>query len=976
MDPSHLDPFSAADPRTKQAQDAKDMQQIVLERSNRAGTTAPPYEFLELIGKGSFGRVYKCRHRVTREIVAVKIIDVDELDYRTENSMKDDAIVDFIKEVNTLKQVKDSNAKNINHIQEAFDLHSQLWIVSDYCSGGSVHTLMKCYDDPGLPEEFIIPIARELAIALKHVHEAGVIHRDLKCGNVLVSEDGNLQLCDFGVAAVMENDASKRSTIIGTPYWMAPEMHMHADTDEGYGQEIDCWAYGCTIFEMATGMPPYHNFHPQYLRSVLNTAPRLEGDNYPDELKEFVAFCLQERPENRPKAKQIVEHPYIANTEDKYPTSSLRNLIDKYIQWERKGGQRMSLFNALGAAAPQYGQKHEENDTWIFSTTDDFNKGYEQRYSQMIDSQMLDGIAQMDFADKVPQSIPAEIDLPGGPVKKLSPLELAKLEQKAQRGERYLERLFDIDKDPYDYDETKMVDEAQPVSDLPLRNLSGDDRSANRETLIDLDTSGLEMPPTFSFDFSDVPTLRGNRKSSMPLMNELEDDYYESQGQATKRATKDWKFPGFDANGGDRISKRATKDWKFPGFGSDGEQSKRATKDWKFPTLAADDNQDTKRATKDWRFPSFHEPIPEAPGSANRKTMDWTFPSFTSVPDAESDPEYSLSSRPLESADDDSFRPNLMRTATEPVTQAFGMNQPRQLSVDAALAAQRESKQMIDLDFGDSYQPTMNFDEPLNGSDIVRSTTPLSATASITSIDPFHLETEYGSSKPEEHRRYNSRRLQGSNGSIVDKRITRAQQPRQSSYGTHLTPRTRGASIDSTASSLIDEASEESAYARQYNRSIGAKMRDQLRVGLQRSASQTNRHSRNLTDESYGDADTDGPYLVNGTQHRVNKSSSTTLSYDTDSSMQDEPIMARTPASFPQLAGPHPGSLMEGASQEKLMEELDRMLETAEQALGYTGSVLRRREIELEGGELVDSATESGPIDMTSEEERELASFS
>ncbi|KAF2154653.1 kinase-like protein, partial [Myriangium duriaei CBS 260.36] len=374
MDSSHLDPFSATESRSKQVQDAKDMQQIVLERANRAGTVAPPYDFLELIGKGSFGRVYKCKHRATREVVAVKIIDVDDLDYQLDNSQKDEAIEDFIKEVNTLKQVKDSKAKNINHIQEAFDLHSQLWIVSDYCSGGSVHTLMKASDQAGLEERYIIPIARELAIALKHVHDAGVIHRDLKCGNVLISEDGHLQLCDFGVSAVVENDASKRSTIIGTPYWMAPEMH----DDQEYGQEIDCWAYGCTLFEMATGMPPNHKFHPQYLKQVLKSAPRLEEDQFSQGLRDFVAFCLQENPEDRPKAQQIVEHPYIANTEEEYPTSSLQCLIDRYVQWEYKGGQRMSLFNAMGAAAPQLSSNDQQasEDNWIFSTTANFDKGY------------------------------------------------------------------------------------------------------------------------------------------------------------------------------------------------------------------------------------------------------------------------------------------------------------------------------------------------------------------------------------------------------------------------------------------------------------------------------------------------------------------------------------------------------------------------------------------------------------------------
>ena len=109
-------------------------------------------------------------------------MDVDDVDYKLDNAQKDEAIADFIKEVSTLKHLKDSRAKNINYIQEAFDLHSQLWIVSDYCPGGSVHTLMKATPgSAGLEERYIIPIARELAVALKYVHEAGVIHRDVKC---------------------------------------------------------------------------------------------------------------------------------------------------------------------------------------------------------------------------------------------------------------------------------------------------------------------------------------------------------------------------------------------------------------------------------------------------------------------------------------------------------------------------------------------------------------------------------------------------------------------------------------------------------------------------------------------------------------------------------------------------------------------------------------------------------------------------
>ncbi|GAM85973.1 hypothetical protein ANO11243_039830 [Dothideomycetidae sp. 11243] len=920
------------------------MQHIVLERAKRGGSVAPPYDFLELIGKGTFGRVYKCKNRATRKLAAVKIIDVDELDYRIGFKDKDEAIADFVKEVNALKQVKDSNARNINQIQEAFDLHSQLWIVSDYCSGGSVHTLMKVHEGRGLDERYIIPIARELAIALKHVHDAGVIHRDIKCGNILISEDGQLQLCDFGVAAVVESEASKRSTIIGTPYWMAPEMHPHGSEDIIYGKDIDCWAFGCTLFEMATGMPPYHQFHPQYLKSVLKSVPRLDEEaDFSQGLRNFVAFCLQERPEDRPKAKQIIEHPYIAGTEEAYPTTILLDLIDRYVQWEWKGGQRLSLFNAMGAAAPQMSGQPISEENWIFSTTDEYEKSYEQRYSRM-----LEGISGTDFAAKTPHTIPAEIDLPSGPGQRLTPLEAAKEEQRAQRGEKFLERLFDSDRDPYDYNETKMDDDLQPLSDLPLRNLS-DERSANRETLIDLDTSGLELPPTFNFDFSDMPTLKANRKSSMPNLDDIDDGgYYDAQDRATKRATKDWKFPGFAVNGT--------------------EDAKRATKDWKFPRLAEEDAENKKRATKDWKFPSLPHTTKASLDQGNRRTMDWTFSNAQTIPEGDSETQPSLISQSIE---EEPFRPTLPRMVTEPAMAATAMDQPLQLSLDTGVAGDRESRPMIDLDFGTGFQPSLSFDAGHNGLDIMRSVSPVSAAPSFTSVGPFDLEQDH------------DRRADDSNGfpprsgslSVAERRLSRLQKPSKTSFGSHLMPtRARGASVDSTASSLVDEACDESIYGKQYNRTMNAKMRDQLRAGLQRSASAADRHSRNLTDESFGDADTDSSYIADGTHGRVRSVSA--MGYDTDSSYQGEQRVDIVPSSFPTLVPPRSAALVEGAPNDMLLDELDKILGSAQQAFAYTTLVLRNKETEIEGETPVDSATESGPLDMTSEEEAELANFS
>lgn len=116
------------------------------------------------------------------EVVAVKIIEVDKPDYYESTwDSRDDTIQNFTKEISALQRLKDSNAKNITMLYEAFTFHSQLWLVSEYCHGGSVSTLLKACPERRLEEQFIIPIARELAIALKYIHEADIVHRDIKC---------------------------------------------------------------------------------------------------------------------------------------------------------------------------------------------------------------------------------------------------------------------------------------------------------------------------------------------------------------------------------------------------------------------------------------------------------------------------------------------------------------------------------------------------------------------------------------------------------------------------------------------------------------------------------------------------------------------------------------------------------------------------------------------------------------------------
>ncbi|KAF2400403.1 kinase-like protein [Trichodelitschia bisporula] len=496
----------------RQIQDAKDMQNIVQERTARKGQDPPPYEFLELIGRGSYGRVYKSKHRVTQEICAVKIIEVDAQDYKADIESRDDTIKEFIRETTILQSLKDNRARNVNVIFEAFSVDSQLWIVSEYCPGGSVSTLMKASTPPGLEEQFIIPIAREVAIALKYVHEAGIIHRDIKCANILATEDGRIQLCDFGISGVLENEVSKRSTIVGTPHWMAPELVTHLGSDihsVRYGTEIDCWAFGCAVYEMATGHPPNSRVRPGDLGMTLHVrAPRLEDDKYSQALRDFVAFCLEQDPDDRPSAQEIMKHAYIANTEEEYPTEGIRKLIVNYAIWEQSGGQRASLFNPYGAPAPdQLSPLDGPEEEWNFSTSVEFDRRISMRLSMA----------------------------PGGSARDLSNFEKIIEEGRVKRGGAAMDRLFNPnDKRGYTYG-----DRDSQMSDLPLRNFS-DAPAGDRTTMIDLDAAMPMVGDVPSLDFPDVTTIKARK-----YLRDFDDDDDEmyAQDQQTRRATMDWKPP-------------------------------------------------------------------------------------------------------------------------------------------------------------------------------------------------------------------------------------------------------------------------------------------------------------------------------------------------------------------------------------------------------------------------------------------------
>lgn len=749
MEPTRLQPPASGGTKFRALQQAKDMELLVAERAKRSGDEPPPYDFYELIGKGAYGRVFKGKSRNTGGLVAIKIIDIDKVDYE---EMTTKNLSDTLKEIEILQQLKDSKARPyVNIIEEARTVHNDLWIVSEYASGGSVNTLMKPTmmikdPGPGLLEKFIIPIARELALGLKYVHEAGVIHRDLKSNNVLILEDGRVQLCDFGVSGTFEPQKSKRTTIVGTPYWMAPELQKEwvKDADPRsllqpkeiqYGNEIDIWAYGCTVYEMASGFPPHHTTVQWDLPTA--GAPVLEGDRFSQELKDFLAFVLQPEARDRPTPDQILEHPYISGSTKLYPTFTLVKLVEEYYSWEQMGGTRASLFNPYGAQAPDplAPEAEDEDDDWSFSTTDEFEHDHAPQFSD-------------------PFAIPGQAH--GGmiipPVEDMGRFEQLQArfkEESIMRGEKRLNKLFDTSTTPYQLEGADGDDASngRPPSDLVLRDFNPG--APNRETVIDLDFSMPSADEIPSIDLGEVPTIRANRmKSILREMAEEEEQDAAFQDQiddTTKRATRDWKFP---ATEDEQPDNRKTMEWSFPtdqpnrktmewSFAAEQPSSNRKTMEWSF---AAAQPKKPNRRTVEWTFDaamaeeSYDQPRIRT--SRRRETKEWTFPKQD---DSRKTQDFSFPMRSPEGSQNGNptarsstspilapgFRPTLRHATTMPVGEPDDF--PR--VSDSPESPLRTS--MIDLDMAmvEDYRPSTS------GSDVIH-------TAGTVNDNPFNLEDQ------------------------------------------------------------------------------------------------------------------------------------------------------------------------------------------------------------------------------------------
>jgi len=282
----------------------------IVAKLNAICTNADPtqlYRQFNKIGQGASGGVFTAYEVGTNKCVAIKQMNLEQ-------QPKKDLII------NEILVMKDSKHKNIVNFMDSFLVRGDLWVVMEYMEGGSLTDVVTFNI---MSEGQIAAVCRETLHGLQHLHSKGVIHRDIKSDNILLSMEGNIKLTDFGFCAQINESHNKRTTMVGTPYWMAPEVV----TRKEYGRKVDIWSLGIMAIEMIEGEPPYLNESP--LRALwliaTNGTPAIKEEHALSTIfRDFLAFSLKVDPDKRASAHDLLVHPFIQTAE---PLNTLAPLV-------------------------------------------------------------------------------------------------------------------------------------------------------------------------------------------------------------------------------------------------------------------------------------------------------------------------------------------------------------------------------------------------------------------------------------------------------------------------------------------------------------------------------------------------------------------------------------------------------------------------------------------------------------------------
>ncbi|KAK3998353.1 putative Serine/threonine-protein kinase [Cladorrhinum sp. PSN332] len=297
---------------------------VALKRICSEGDPREVYRGFTKIGQGASGGVYTGHERGSNRLVAIKQMNLEQ-------QPKKDLII------NEILVMKESSHPNIVNFIDSYLCGGELWVVMEFMEGGSLTDVVTFNI---MTEGQIASVCRETLRGLQHLHSKGVIHRDIKSDNILLSMEGNIKLTDFGFCATINETQNKRTTMVGTPYWMAPEVV----TRKEYGRKVDIWSLGIMAIEMIEGEPPYLTESP--LRALwliaTNGTPQIKNEqDLSPVFRDFLYFALKVDPEKRASAHDLLRHEFMKQCVD---LSSLAPLVRaareaRAQEKARKGGQ-------------------------------------------------------------------------------------------------------------------------------------------------------------------------------------------------------------------------------------------------------------------------------------------------------------------------------------------------------------------------------------------------------------------------------------------------------------------------------------------------------------------------------------------------------------------------------------------------------------------------------------------------------------
>lgn len=270
------------------------------------------YSHLASIGSGGFGEVFIGEANDTGRKVAVKVMP---------GSLNSDFVAKHTNEIEAMRRL---NHPNIVQYEDVFYHDNQIWLVMEYCDGGTLENL---YQEVYLTEAEIGYFVRQVCIGLTYLHAQQLAHLDIKSENILLNLNGGIKIADFGLVRECAPDKDQLTSMVGTSYWMAPEVIQR----KPYGQKVDIWALGCVCLELAEGKPPRHDFgslRAMFLSATQGPAsinPRPDnGHPWSDKMIDFLKQTLHMDPKRRPTASQLLEHPFLQGR-----TLSLKELRKK-----------------------------------------------------------------------------------------------------------------------------------------------------------------------------------------------------------------------------------------------------------------------------------------------------------------------------------------------------------------------------------------------------------------------------------------------------------------------------------------------------------------------------------------------------------------------------------------------------------------------------------------------------------------------